>query len=154
MSDDNGPIFGTDGIRGEAGEGWLGVELVSALGRAIGMVLGRDVAAGDEQRAVLGHDGRRSGPQLEAALARGLFRAGLDVTSAGLITTPGLAPISCSDGVFPTNSFRSTPACSADYIAQHFPQRMRGGPPAHPGTCNPTCSKSVCRRRSHNLQTS
>ncbi|MED6334825.1 MAG: phosphoglucosamine mutase [Planctomycetota bacterium] len=98
MSDDNGPIFGTDGIRGEAGEGWLGVELVSALGRAIGMVLGRDVGAGDEQRAVLGHDGRRSGPQLEAALARGLFRAGLDVTSAGLITTPGLALVTRTRG--------------------------------------------------------
>ncbi|MDP6408883.1 MAG: phosphoglucosamine mutase [Planctomycetota bacterium] len=85
------PIFGTDGIRGTAGEGWLSAELVSALGRAIGTVLGGGPGAAAGRRAVVGYDGRRSGPQLEAALARGLHRTGLATTSAGLITTPGLA---------------------------------------------------------------
>src|SRR6185436_1615720 len=38
-----------------------------------------------------GHDGRRSGPELEHALARGFAKSGFEVASAGLITTPGLA---------------------------------------------------------------
>jgi phosphoglucosamine mutase len=90
-------IFGTDGIRGRAGDGWLSVPAVTALGAAIGSVLGAQRAAeksgksGAAPRALLGHDGRRSGPELEAALSRGLARHGFQVTSAGLITTPGLA---------------------------------------------------------------
>lgn len=83
-------LFGTDGIRGRFGEGWLTLASVSALGHAIGGVLqrGRGRAGGT---ALVGHDGRRSGPGLEAALARGLAARGYTVTSAGLITTPGLA---------------------------------------------------------------
>lgn len=83
-------LFGTDGIRGRFGEGWLTLASVSALGQAIGGVLqrGRPRVGGT---ALVGHDGRRSGPGLEAALARGLAARGYTVTSAGLITTPGLA---------------------------------------------------------------
>lgn len=80
-------LFGTDGIRGTYGEGWLTAERVARLGRTIGQVLGN----GATGRALLGHDGRRSGPILEAALARGLGETGVEVTSAGLITTPALA---------------------------------------------------------------
>src|SRR5688572_13178955 len=67
----NARIFGTDGIRGRAGEGWLSTDSVSALGRAVGEVLtttelrtGRRKSRG---RVLLAHDGRRSGPELEAA---------------------------------------------------------------------------------------
>jgi len=86
-------IFGTDGVRGRAGEGWLAEDAVSALGRAVGRVHlpHAQVAAGSRPLAVLGHDGRESGPVLQAALARGLVAAGFDVTSAGLISSPGLA---------------------------------------------------------------
>ena len=89
-------IFGTDGIRGRAGEGWLRVPAVTALGCALGEVLGHEHGAagrskGARPRALLGHDGRRSGPDLGAALARGLASRGFEVTSVGLITTPGLA---------------------------------------------------------------
>jgi phosphoglucosamine mutase len=86
-------IFGTDGIRGRAGEGWLTSSAVTALGCALGEVLGPKAAGarGSRSHALLGHDGRRSGPELEAALARGLATCGFDVTSTGLITTPGLA---------------------------------------------------------------
>jgi len=87
-------IFGTDGIRGLAGEGWLSEDCVSALGRAIGRIHLPHVAEeSDFTRpvALLGHDGRASGPVLQAAVARGLARAGFDVVSAGLISTPGLA---------------------------------------------------------------
>ncbi len=86
-------IFGTDGVRGRAGEGWLAPSAVAALGRAAGEVLagsGQGVE-GRRPRALVGHDGRRSGPELEAALASGLGSRGFEVKSVGLITTPGLA---------------------------------------------------------------
>ncbi|TDJ76716.1 MAG: phosphoglucosamine mutase [Planctomycetota bacterium] len=82
-----GRIFGTDGIRGRAGEGWLTPEKVARLGRAIGRVMG----SGEECAALLGHDGRHSGPELESAMGAGLQAAGLLPKSAGLMTTPGLA---------------------------------------------------------------
>lgn len=87
----NTRIFGTDGIRGRAGEGWLSLDSVSALGRTVGQVLGTEGRGRKRRRVLLGHDGRRSGPPLCAALARGLATAGLQSVSAGLVTTPGLA---------------------------------------------------------------
>ena len=63
-------IFGTDGIRGRAFEGWLSEASVSALGRAVGRAHKPHMEAGDKPVALLGHDGRASGPVLEAALAR------------------------------------------------------------------------------------
>ncbi len=87
-------IFGTDGIRGKAGTGWLSEERVSALGRAVGTThLGHAQTPDGYERpqALLGHDGRESGPVLQSALARGLVAAGWDVVSAGLISSPGLA---------------------------------------------------------------
>jgi len=91
-------IFGTDGIRGRAGEGWLAADAVSALGRTAGSVLSEQANLGPRggrrrgpRRVLLGHDGRRSGPELEAALARGFAASGFRASSAGLITTPGVA---------------------------------------------------------------
>ena len=89
-----GELFGTDGIRGRAGTGWL----TEAAARRIGATLGRTVASDGQARALLGHDGRRSGPHLEAAMAAGLADAGVACTSAGLITTPGLALLGRIDG--------------------------------------------------------
>jgi len=83
------PIFGTDGIRGRALEGWLSTRAVEALGRAAGAVLGR--AAGGAPGVLIGHDGRRSAAPLEAALARGFSAARLRPIGVGLIPTPGLA---------------------------------------------------------------
>lgn len=85
-------IFGTDGIRGRAGEGWLALDKVTRLGWALGVVLGKDQPQPGKIRPVLlGHDGRRSGPDLVEALARGLSGAGFAASTAGLTTTPGLA---------------------------------------------------------------
>ena len=81
-------LFGTDGIRGRYGEGWLAPGPVSALGRVIGETLDIEAHGG---HALVGHDGRRSGPELERAIARGLGAAGIETRSAGLTTTPGLA---------------------------------------------------------------
>ncbi len=81
-------LFGTDGIRGRYGEGWLTPDAVSALGRALGATLPTGTHGG---RALVGHDGRRSGPVLAHAIARGLAASGVETVSAGLTTTPGLA---------------------------------------------------------------
>ena len=84
-------IFGTDGIRGRAGEGWLTTDSISALGRTVAAVLASEARPKRKRRVLLAHDGRRSGPELCAALGRGLAARGLEPISAGLITTPGLA---------------------------------------------------------------
>lgn len=83
-------IFGTDGIRGRAGEGWLSLDGVATLGRAAGKVLGRK-DDGSARSVLIGHDGRHSGPELQDALTCGLVEQGFEVTSVGLISTPGLA---------------------------------------------------------------
>jgi len=88
MSSDE-PIFGTDGIRGRALEGWLTVAAVEALGRAAGAVLGQGV--GEESHALIAHDGRASAQPIQEALARGLAQAGLASVSVDLLPTPGLA---------------------------------------------------------------
>ncbi|MHC4378842.1 MAG: phosphoglucosamine mutase [Planctomycetota bacterium] len=79
-------LFGTDGVRGRAGEGDLEYGRVSALGRAIASMLD-----GPDAAVLVAHDGRRSGPDLAHALSRGLASHGVHCDSAGLLTTPGLA---------------------------------------------------------------
>ena len=81
-------LFGTDGIRGVAGEFPLDARTTYALGVALG-----DWAAHlDPQPEVLvGMDTRESGPWLAGQVAGGLARAGVRTRFAGLITTPGVA---------------------------------------------------------------
>ncbi len=85
-----GPIFGTDGIRGRALEGWLTPAAIEALGRAAGAVLSRS-SDGSEGEALIAHDGRASADPIQEALARGLAQSGIRATTAGLLPTPGLA---------------------------------------------------------------
>jgi len=89
----DGPIFGTDGVRGRALEGWLATDAVEALGRAAADVLG---AGSGRSRVLLAHDGRASASPLSEALARGFARAGFATTTAGLLPTPGLAWLTTS----------------------------------------------------------
>lgn len=79
-------LFGTDGIRGEANS-QLTPELAFAIGRAAAWYLGGDTGG----RIIIGRDPRLSGGMLEAALASGIASVGLDVSLAGIVTTPGLA---------------------------------------------------------------
>jgi phosphoglucosamine mutase len=88
QEDDRPRLFGTDGIRGRYGDGWLTPDRVSAIGRVVGETMADERASG---RALVAHDGRRSGPELEAAITRGLSAAGYEVVSAGLLATPAVA---------------------------------------------------------------
>jgi len=69
----------------------MATDPISALGRTVGAVLLGESRTKKKRRVLLGHDGRRSGPELCAALGRGFASRGLEPVSAGLITTPGLA---------------------------------------------------------------
>lgn len=83
-------LFGTDGIRGVAGEPPLDRHTVYAFGVALGEWASRH-AAGQPPRVVIGMDTRESGPWLAATAAAGLRQAGVETAFAGLTTTPGVA---------------------------------------------------------------
>jgi phosphoglucosamine mutase len=79
-------LFGTDGVRGRAGE-FLTAELAVALSRAT-------VELCDEPhpRVLIVRDTRESGEMLEAAIAAGVTAAGGDVLLGGILPTPA-APL-------------------------------------------------------------
>jgi phosphoglucosamine mutase len=89
-------LFGTDGVRGVAGDE-LTASLALNLSVAAASVLGRaeaghgDAGHGARPVAVVGRDPRASGEFLEAAVAAGLAGAGVDVLRLGVIPTPGVA---------------------------------------------------------------
>jgi phosphoglucosamine mutase len=85
-----GEYFGTDGIRGVAGD-LLTPEFAVQVGRAAAVVLAQK--AGPHPLFVIGRDTRLSGPMLEAALTAGLTSGGARVETAGVIPTPGLAAL-------------------------------------------------------------
>jgi phosphoglucosamine mutase len=82
-------LFGTDGIRGVAGEPPLDAPGVRRFGAALadGLV----TQDGRPCRLVLGRDTRESGAWLRDAVAAGLSARGARVVDAGVISTPGLA---------------------------------------------------------------
>src|SRR5579883_565984 len=81
-------LFGTDGIRGVAGE----YPLDARTAYAVGAALGRWIAGThSEPRVVIGMDTRESGPWLAAEVAAGLAAQKARVDFAGVVTTPGVA---------------------------------------------------------------
>ncbi len=81
-------LFGTDGIRGVAGEWPLVSGFVRRLGQFAGQALGRHV---NGQRSILVvRDTRQSGPSLQEALSQGLHEAGFDVIDGGVLPTPSV----------------------------------------------------------------
>jgi phosphoglucosamine mutase len=81
-------LFGTDGIRGVAGDFPLTQESVFLIGRALGHNL-RTINV--KPRAIIGQDTRQSSGWIADRLALGLHSVGVEVHSAGVITTPGVA---------------------------------------------------------------
>lgn len=88
-------LFGTDGIRGVAGEFPLDAATVYSIGRALGE---RIPAEGPGRRVVIGMDTRESSPWMVGTLAGGLAAAGAQAVSAGVITTPGVAFLTRTQG--------------------------------------------------------
>lgn len=81
-------LFGTDGIRGVAGE----FPLTRASTYLIGCALGHDLIRGNANaRVVIGQDTRESSRWIADRVWQGLASTGVKVTSAGVITTPGVA---------------------------------------------------------------
>jgi phosphoglucosamine mutase len=84
-----GRLFGTDGVRGVAGQD-LTARLAMDLSVAAAAVLGHGARTG-RAVAVVGRDPRASGEFLEAAVVAGLASAGVDVLRLGVLPTPGVA---------------------------------------------------------------
>jgi phosphoglucosamine mutase len=81
-------LFGTDGIRGVAGEAPLDERTTFVIGRALGHHLLRTFAA---PHILIGQDTRESSEWIANSLARGLMAHDVTVESAGVLTTPGIA---------------------------------------------------------------
>ena len=79
-------LFGTDGVRGVAGE-LVTAELALALARAATQLTGADRA-----RVLIVRDTRESGEMLQAAAAAGVSAAGGEALVAGVLPTPA-APL-------------------------------------------------------------
>ncbi|MDP1996585.1 MAG: phosphomannomutase/phosphoglucomutase, partial [Gallionella sp.] len=76
-------IFKAYDIRGIVGK-TLTPEVVEAIGHAIGS----EASARGQHTIAIGRDGRLSGPELIAALARGIQKSGIDVIDVGRVATP------------------------------------------------------------------
>jgi len=75
-------LFGTDGVRGEAGT-FLTAELATSLGRAATASL-----ESERPQVLIVRDTRESGPMLESALAAGIAAAGGDALLGRVLPTP------------------------------------------------------------------
>ena len=83
-------LFGTDGVRGKAGEYPLDHETVARLGGALVRAM-RGPAPARPLRFLVGRDTRESGEWIERELARGVRSEGAEITTAGVIPTPAVA---------------------------------------------------------------
>lgn len=105
--------FGTDGVRGVAGEPPLTPDFVLRLGQAVGAYLRK---ASPRPVVLLGKDTRLSSDLLEAALAAGLMSQGVRVEHLGILPTPGVAHL--------TRTLKAT--AGAMISASHNPYQDNG----------------------------
>ncbi|GAB4150265.1 MAG: phosphoglucosamine mutase [Cyanobacteria bacterium J069] len=88
-----GKLFGTDGIRGHAGD-----LLTAPLAFQVGYWAGQVLKTTDSRPMILGQDSRNSSDRLSAALSAGLASAGLEVWNLGLCPTPAVAYLASKIG--------------------------------------------------------
>lgn len=79
-------LFGTDGVRGQAGQYPLDDATIRQIGLAIAAQFGQPARS-----ILLGRDPRQSSPHIAQVLAESIVAGGADVKIVGVITTPGLA---------------------------------------------------------------
>jgi phosphoglucosamine mutase len=107
-------LFGTDGIRGVAGQAPLDPKTAQAVGGALGKWV--SFTSQPYRAVVIGMDTRESGSWLASAVASGLGRGGIHVEFAGVTTTPGVAYLA-KNGPF---------AAGVMISASHNPYRDNG----------------------------
>src|SRR5580693_2034367 len=95
MSTQTRQLFGTDGIRGVAGDFPLTKESTYLIGRALGHDLIRQTGTA---QAMMGQDTRESSAWIADRVAAGMAAVGVAMHSAGVITTPGVAYLARSRG--------------------------------------------------------
>jgi phosphoglucosamine mutase len=110
-------LFGTDGIRGVAGEYPLDRATVYAFGIALADDALRNHGGSENgPRILIGADTRESGPWIAETVAGGLASRGVPADYAGIITTPGVAYLT-----------RTGPYCAGVMIsASHNPFEDNG----------------------------
>jgi len=100
-------LFGTDGVRGEAGS-FLRAEVAMKLAMAAGVYLKEKAIT---NKILVGKDTRRSGYMIENALVSGLTAVGFDVVEVGPMPTPAIAFITenmrCDAGIMISASHNS-----------------------------------------------
>ncbi len=88
-------LFGTDGIRGVAGEPPLDAQTIWRIGTCLSQLGKRSL--------VIGRDTRKSGPWIESILTQALESQGGEVRHAGVMTTPGVSflcqNLGCDGGI-------------------------------------------------------
>lgn len=107
-------IFGTDGLRDIAHQGYLTPESVSKLGRIIGFLLKQEPEIflnhklrlpkhrprpTNKNRVLIGRDTRISGPMIEHTLTTALAAEGIDIIQVGIVPTPVLAYLTRRDNI-------------------------------------------------------
>src|SRR5688500_8367470 len=99
-------LFGTDGVRGTAGEYPLDHETVARLGAALVRAMRQapstrgdlEARSGQALKLIVGRDTRESGEWIERELARGVRAEGAQITTAGILPTPAIAYITRAMG--------------------------------------------------------
>lgn len=87
-------LFGTDGIRGVAGEAPLDAKTIYATGLA----LGHSLRGKAQPKVLLGRDTRESSPWIASTIAAALRETGVQVESAGVVPTPAVAFLARTHG--------------------------------------------------------
>lgn len=100
-------LFGTDGVRGEAGS-FLSAELAMKVAMAAGIYFKKHSTT---NKILIGKDTRRSGYMIENAIVSGLTAIGYDVIQIGPMPTPAIAFITenmrCDAGIMISASHNS-----------------------------------------------
>ena len=100
-------LFGTDGVRGEAGT-FLSAEVAMKIAMAAGIYLKSTAIT---NKILVGKDTRRSGYMIENAIVSGLTAVGYDVVEVGPMPTPAIAFITenmrCDAGIMISASHNS-----------------------------------------------